>query len=280
VTDDYLPTLQAHLGERYRLHGEVAHGGMARVYRAEDLVRGGEVAVKVVRPDLAAALGHDRFLREIRILGRLHHRNILPLLDSSEAGGNLYYVTAYIPGATLQRRLEREGPLPLEEVVRIGRDIAAALDHAHGSGVIHRDVKPGNVLLDDDRALVCDFGIARAVELAGGEQFAASSGFALGTPAYRSPEQATGEAIDSRCDVYGLGCVLYEMLAGEPPFRGATAQAILARALAGEYRAVRTVRPEVIPAAEVAIRSALASEADRRPPTAGELVERFAGERP
>jgi serine/threonine-protein kinase len=253
---------------------------MARVYRAEDLVRGGEVAVKVVRPDLAAALGHDRFLREIRILGRLHHRNILPLLDSSEAGGNLYYVTAYIPGASLQRRLEREGPLPLEEVVRIGRDIAAALDHAHGSGVIHRDVKPGNVLLDDDRALVCDFGIARAVELAGGEQFAASSGFALGTPAYMSPEQATGEAIDSRCDVYGLGCVLYEMLAGEPPFRGATAQAILARALAGEYRAVRTVRPEVIPAAEVAIRSALASEADRRPPTAGELVERFAGERP
>jgi serine/threonine-protein kinase len=280
VTDDYLPTLQAHLGERYRLHGEVAHGGMARVYRAEDLVRGGEVAVKVVRPDLAAALGHDRFLREIRILGRLHHPNILPLLESSAAGGNLYYVTAYIRGASLQRRLERDGPLPLEEVVRIGRDIAAALDHAHGSGVIHRDVKPGNVLLDDDRALVCDFGIARAVELAGGEQFAASSGFALGTPAYMSPEQATGEAIDSRCDVYGLGCVLYEMLAGEPPFRGATAKAILARALAGEYRAVRTVRPEVIPAAEVAIRSALASEADRRPPTAGELVERFAGERP
>jgi serine/threonine-protein kinase len=277
VSDDYLPTLQAHLGDRYRLHGEVALGGMARVYRAEDLVRGGEVAVKVLRPDLAAALGHDRFLREIRILGRLHHPNILTLLDSSGAGGNLYYVTAYIRGASLQRRLEREGPLPLQEVVRIGRDIAAALDHAHGCAVIHRDIKPGNVLLDDDRALVCDFGIARAVELAGREQFAASSGFALGTPAYMSPEQAMGGPIDSRCDVYGLGCVLYEMVAGEPPFTGATAQAILARALAGEYRSVRTVRPEVTPASEAAIRSALESEADRRPRTAAELVEGFAG---
>jgi len=277
VTDILPPGLRAHLGDRYRLHGEVMRGGMARVYRAYDMVRGSEVAIKVLRPELAAALGLDRFLREIRILGRLHHPNILPLLDSREGGGSLYYVSPYIAGSSLQRRLEREGPLPFVEAVRIGRDIAAALDHAHQLDVIHRDIKPGNVLLGEDRALVCDFGIARAVELAGGDRFASSSGFAVGTPTYMSPEQATGEPIDLRCDVYGLGCVLYEMLTGEPPFTGPTAQAVLARSLAEEFRPVRTVRPEVPSAAEAAIRSALASEPDRRPGTAGELVERFSG---
>jgi serine/threonine-protein kinase len=276
VTDDYLQALQAHLRDRYRLHGEVACGGMGRVYRADDLGRGGEVAIKVLRPELAAALGHDRFLREIRILGRLHHPNILPLLDSREGGGSLYSVSPYIAGSSLERRLAREGPLPLEEVVCIAHDVAAALDYAHRHDVIHRDIKPGNVLLAQDRAIVCDFGIARAVELAGGDRLASSSGFVLGTPAYMSPEQATGGAIDSRCDVYGLGCVLYEMLTGEPPFTGATAQAVLARSLSGEFPAIRTVRPDVPAAAESAIRSALASEADRRPRTAGELVARFA----
>ncbi len=248
---------------------------MARVYRADDLVHGGEVAIKVLRPELAAALGHDRFLREIRILARLNHPNILPLLDSRDTGGSLYYVTPFIAGSSLQRRLEQDGPLPLEHLASIARDIAAALDHAHKSDVIHRDVKPGNVLLDDDRALVCDFGIARAVELAGGELRAASSGFALGTPAYMSPEQTMGGTIDSRCDVYGLGCVLYEMLTGEPPFTGPTAQAVLARSLAGEFRPLETVRSDAPAAAESAIRSALASDPDRRPRTAGELVERF-----
>jgi serine/threonine-protein kinase len=275
MTDAHLSALQAHLGDRYRLHGEVARGGMARVYRADDLVRGGEVAIKVIRPELAAAIGHDRFLQEIRILSRLHHPNILPLLDSREDGGSLYYVSRYIAGSSLQRRLAMEGPLPLEEIVRIGRDVAAAVDYAHRSEVIHRDIKPGNILLDDDRALVCDFGIARAVELAGGDRLTSSSGFVLGTPAYMSPEQATGGAIDYRCDVYGLGCVLYEMLTGEPPFTGPTPQAVLARSLSGEFRAVRTVRPAVPAAAEAAIRSGLASEPDRRPRTAAELVERF-----
>jgi serine/threonine-protein kinase len=262
MIDDYLPALQAHLGDRYRLHGEVARGGMGRVYRADDLVRGGEVAIKVLRPELAAALGHDRFLREIRILGRLHHPNILPLLDSREGGGSLYSVSPYIAGSSLERRLAREGPLPMEEVVRIAHDVAAALDYAHQHDVIHRDIKPGNVLLAHDRAIVCDFGIARAVELAGGDRLASSSGFVLGTPAYMSPEQATAGAIDSRCDVYGLGCVLYEMLTGEPPFTGPTAQAVLARSLSGEFRPVRTVRPNVPAAAEAAIRSA-------RPPSSG-----------
>jgi serine/threonine-protein kinase len=276
VTDDYLHALQAHLRDRYRLHGEVARGGMGRVYRADDLVRGGEVAIKVLRPELAAALGHDRFLREIRILGRLHHPNILPLLDSREGGGSLYSVSPYIAGSSLERRLAREGSLPLEEVVRIAHDVAAALDYAHRHDVIHRDIKPGNVLLAQDRAIVCDFGIARAVELAGGDRLVSSSGFALGTPAYMSPEQATAGAIDSRCDVYGLGCVLYEMLAGEPPFTGPTAQAVLARSLSGEFRPVRTVRPDLPAAAEAAISSALASDPDRRPRTAAQLVERFA----
>jgi serine/threonine protein kinase len=275
MINDHLLALQAHLGDRYRLRGEVARGGMGRVYRADDLVRGGEVAIKVLRPELAAALGHDRFLREIRILGRLHHPNILPLLDSREGGGSLYSVSPYIAGSSLERRLAVEGPLPLEEVVRIAHDVAAALDYAHRHDVIHRDIKPGNVLLAQDRAIVCDFGIARAVELAGGDLLASSSGFALGTPAYMSPEQATAGTIDSRCDVYGLGCVLYEMLTGEPPFIGPTAQAVLARSLSGEFRAIRTVRPEVPAAAESAIRSALASEADRRPRTAEELMARF-----
>ena len=275
MTDAYLPALQAHLGDRYRLHGEVARGAMARVYRADDLVLGGEVAIKVIRPELAAAVGHDRFLQEIRILARLNHPNILPLLDSREAGGSLYYVSRYIAGSSLQRRLATEGPLPLEEVIRIGRDVAAALDYAHGNEVIHRDVKPGNILLDENRALVCDFGIARAVELAGGDWLTSSSGFVLGTPAYMSPEQATAGAIDRRCDVYGLGCVLYEMLTGEPPFTGPTAQAVLARSLSGQFLAIRTVRPDVPAPVEAAIRSGLASEPDRRPRTAAELVERL-----
>jgi len=277
MAHDHLPALQAHLGDRYRLHGEVGRGGMARVYRADDLVRGGEVAIKVLRPELAAALGHGRFLQEIRILARLRHPNILPLLDSGEGGGSLYYVSPYIAGLSLQRRLATEATLSVEEVVRIGRDVAAALDYAHGNEVIHRDVKPGNILLGEDRALVCDFGVARAVELAGGDQLASSSsGFVLGTPAYMSPEQATGGALDYRCDVYGLGCVLYEMLTGESPFTGPTAQAVLARSLSGEFRPVRTVRPEVPAAVEAAIRSALASEPERRPRTAAQLVERFA----
>jgi serine/threonine protein kinase len=247
---------------------------MARVYRADDLVRGGEVAVKVLRPELAAALGSDRFLREIRILGRLHHPNILPLLESSEVAGSLYYVAPYIAGASLQRRLQREASLPVQDVLRIARDIAAALDYAHDRHVIHRDIKPGNVLLADDRAIVCDFGIARAVELAAGDRLGSSSGFALGTPAYMSPEQATGGAIDARTDVYGLGCILYEMLTGEPPFTGPTAQAVLARSIAGEIRPVRTVRPDVPPGLEAAIRHALASDPEGRPGTAGELVQR------
>lgn len=275
MADDYIQSLQVHLGDRYRLRGEIARGGMARVYRADDLRRGHEVAIKVVRPELAAALGHDRFLREIRILERLRHPNILPLLDSHQVGESLYYATPFVAGSSLQRRLERDGPLPLAEVVRIAHDVAAALDYAHGQNVIHRDVKPGNVLLDRERALVCDFGIARAMEVAGGDRLTSSSGLALGTPAYMSPEQATCGTIDGRCDVYGMGCVLYEMLTGEQPFKGPTAQAVLARSLAGEFRSVRSVRPDAPVEADAALRAALASAPDQRPGTAGELLRRF-----
>jgi eukaryotic-like serine/threonine-protein kinase len=249
---------------------------MAKVYRAEDRARGGDVAIKVLRPELAAALGHERFLREIRILGRLHHPNILPLLDSGEGGGSLYFIAPYIAGS-LQRRLEQDGPLPLSEVTSIARDVASALDHACRQDVIHRDVKPGNVLLDGERAVVCDFGVARALEVAGGERLSSSSGFAIGTPAYMSPEQAIGGAVDARTDVYGLGCVVYEMLTGEPPFTGPTPQAILARSLAGEVRPVRTVRPEVTPVMEAAIVAALASDRELRPRTAGDLVASLEG---
>ncbi len=234
------------------------------------------MAIKVLRPELAAALGPERFLREIRIMGRLHHPNILPLLDSGQGGGSLYLIAPYI-ARSLQRRLEQHGPLPLTEVTRIARDVAAALDHARQHDVIHRDIKPGNVLLDNERAIVCDFGVARALEVAGGERLISSSGFVIGTPAYMSPEQATGGAIDARTDVYGLGCVLYEMLTGEPPFTGPTPQAILARSLAGDVRPVRTVRPEVPSAVEAAIAAALAGDRDLRPRTAGELMERLEG---
>ena len=226
-------------------------------------------------PSSPPAIGSDRFLREIRILARLRHPHILPLLDSSVGGGSLYYVSPYIAGSSLQHRLARDGPLDLAEALGIAGDIAAAIDHAHREDVIHRDVKPGNVLLDAGRAIVCDFGIARAVELAAGDQLSTTSGFALGTPAYMSPEQASGGPIDFRSDVYGLGCVIYEMLAGEPPFSGPTAQAVLARSLAGEYRSLCTVRPELSAAADAAIRAALASEPEGRPRTAMELVSRL-----
>jgi eukaryotic-like serine/threonine-protein kinase len=275
VSDPFLATLQTHLGDRYRIQGEVARGGMARVYRADDIVGGGPVAIKVLRPELGASVGPDRFLREIRILARLHHPNILPLLDSRNADGHLCYISPFIAGASLQRRLEQEHELPWDTVVRIGRDLAAALDYAHRNDVIHRDVKPGNILLDETRAIVCDFGVARAVELAGGDRLASSSGFAVGTPAYMSPEQATGGSLDYRCDIYSMGCVLYEMLTGEPPFTGATAQAVLARSLAGAIPPIRTVRPDVPEQAELAIRAALAGDRERRPRSAGQLAERL-----
>ena len=225
--------LAAALAGRYRLERELGRGGMATVYLAHDLKHDRDVALKVLRPELAASLGAERFLAEIRLTAKLQHPHIVPLFDSGEAGGFLYYVMPYIEGESLRTRLEREKRLDVEAMLALARPVAQALAYAHEAGVVHRDIKPENILLSRGQPFVTDFGIARAVQAAGGERLTAT-GLAIGTPAYMSPEQALGEAgVDARSDVYSLGCVIYELLVGEPPFGGATVQALIARRLAG-----------------------------------------------
>ena len=210
--------LATSLAERYRIERELGSGGMATVYLAHDLRHDRDVAVKVLHPDLGAALGGERFLSEIKTTARLQHPHILPLLDSGTAGGLLYYVMPYVRGETLRGRLDRERQLPIDDALRIAREVADALAHAHGLGVIHRDIKPENILLQGGHALVADFGIALAVQQAGGQRIT-QTGLSLGTPHYMSPEQATGErTVDARTDIYALGAVTYEMPVGEPPF--------------------------------------------------------------
>src|SRR5438874_659619 len=261
---ELLARLRGALADRYAIDRELGHGGMATVYLAQDLKHGRAVAIKVLRPELAAALGAERFLREIEIAARLTHLHILPLHDSGEAAGFLYYVMPYVEGESLRDRLKREPQLPVEEAVRIAREVAAALSHAHAHDVVHRDIKPENILLSGGEAVVADFGIARAIVAAGAEQLT-DTGLAVGTPGYMSPEQATGaEHLDGRSDVYSLGCMLYEMLAGHPPFLGTTAQEILARHSLDAVPPLRTIRPELPEAVELAVRKALAkSPADR-----------------
>src|SRR5216117_1326026 len=216
--DSLLDRLQVSLAGRYAIERELGRGGMATVYLAEDMKHRRPVAVKVLSPELAAGLGTDRFLREIEIAARLTHPHILPLHDSGVADGGLFYVTPYIEGESLRARIERERQLPLDDALRLAREIASALGHAHHHGLVHRDIKPENVLLSDGIALVADFGIARAVG-GPGEVGLTTAGTTLGTPAYMAPEQATaGSTVDARADLYSLGCVLYEMLAGTPPF--------------------------------------------------------------
>ena len=261
--------LQAALVARYALDRELGHGGMATVYLAQDLKHGRPVAIKVLRPELAAALGAERFLREIEIAARLTHPHILPLHDSGEANGFLYYVMPYLEGESLRDRLNREPQLPVEEAVRIAREVASALSYAHSHDVVHRDIKPENILLSGGEAVVADFGIARALVAAGADKLT-DTGLAVGTPGYMSPEQAMAEPrIDGRADTYALGCVLYEMLAGHPPFLGTTAQEILARHTLDPVPPLRTIRREVPPAVEQAVLRALAkSPADRFPSAA------------
>ncbi len=223
--------LETALSDRYRIEREIGAGGMATVYLAHDLKHDRDVAIKVLHPDLGAALGADRFLAEIKTTAKLQHPHILPLLDSGDAGGLLFYVMPLVEGETLRARLEREQQLPIDVAVRIATETAGALDYAHRHGVIHRDIKPENILLHDGRAVVADFGIALAVSAASGPRMT-QTGLSLGTPQYMAPEQAMGERqIDGRADVYALGAVLYEMLIGEPPFTGATVQAIVAKVL-------------------------------------------------
>jgi serine/threonine-protein kinase len=257
-------TLNAVLAERYRIERELGAGGMATVYLAEDVRHHRKVALKVLHPELSAVLGPERFLKEIELTASLQHPHILPLFDSGDAGGQLYYVMPLVDGETLRTRLERERQLPIAEAVRLATEVADALSYAHGRGVIHRDIKPENVLLQGGHALVADFGIALAVQQAGGQRMT-QTGLSLGTPQYMSPEQAMGEkAIDARTDIYALGAVTYEMLTGEPPFSGPTVQSIVAKVLTERPMALTAVRDTIPPGVESAVLSALAKlPADR-----------------
>jgi serine/threonine-protein kinase len=275
VSTDLLASVRAALARRYVVERQLGRGGMATVFLAQDVRSRDPVAIKVLHPEVAVALGAGRFAREIRILARLSHPNILPLLDSDEAGTHVYYVMPYAAGETLGALIAREGRLPLARAVAITRDIAAALDYAHDRQVIHRDIKPDNILLEPGRAVLCDFGVARAVMESIGEG-ASSSGLVVGTPAYMSPEQATGSGqVDHRSDIYSLGCVVYQMLAGEPPFSGPTSLAIRARHLQEMPRSLRLLRPELPPAVDAAVQAALAKLPGDRPPTGAELVRRL-----
>jgi len=266
---DAVARLTAALAGRYRIAREIGAGGMATVYLAEDVKHRRQVAVKVLNPGLAAALGAERFLREIEIAAGLHHPHILPLYDSGEAGGFLYYVMPLAEGESLRERLDREKQLPIEDALRIASEVADALSYAHSHDVIHRDIKPGNILLESGHAVVADFGIARAITAAGGQTLTAT-GMAIGTPAYMSPEQAAGEkALDGRSDLYALGCVLYEMLAGQPPFTGPTVESVIHQHLAVEVPSISGIRPAVPAAVAAALQRALAkTPADRFNPVA------------
>ena len=267
------------LADRYRVERVIGEGGMATVYLAQDLKHGRQVALKVMRPELAATLGADRFLREVAIAAQLNHPHILPMHDSGEADGVLYYVMPYVEGESLSARLKREGPLPVADAVRLAREVAEALVYAHKRGIIHRDIKPANILLNEGHALVADFGIARAVGAEG--DAITKTGLAVGTPQYMSPEQATGaREVDGRTDVYALGAVLYEMITGEPPFTGPTPQSIIARSLTERPRALSATRDGLPPGLEPVVAKALAKTAADRYPTAASLAEALAAVEP
>jgi serine/threonine-protein kinase len=258
--------LNAALAGRYVVARRIGSGGMATVYLARDLRHDRPVALKVLNPELGAVLGVERFLSEIHVTANLQHPNLLPLFDSGESEGLLFYVMPYVEGESLRARLDREKQLPIDDAVRIAASVGGALDYAHRHGVIHRDLKPENILLPDGQPLVADFGIALAVSNAGGQRIT-QTGLSLGTPQYMSPEQATGDrTLDARSDIYSLGAVLYEMLTGEPPHQGNTAQAIIAKVLTDKPRPVRLTRDTVPPGVAAAVERALAKlPADRFP---------------
>ena len=249
--------LTAALADRYRVERELGQGGMATVYLAHDLRHDRKVAVKVLKPELAAVIGAERFLTEIRTTANLQHPHILPLHDSGAAGTALFYVMPFVEGESLRQRLEREKQLPVEDALRITSEVASALDYAHRRGVIHRDIKPENILLHDGSALVADFGIALAASHAGGSRLT-ETGMSIGTPNYMSPEQAIGEReLTGRSDVFSLGCVTYEMLTGDPPFNASTAQAVVARVMTEDPRPITVQRRSVPQAVEAAVFTAL-----------------------
>src|SRR2546427_4782627 len=269
--------LRIALVDRYVLERELGQGGMAVVFLARDRRHDRAVAIKVLRQEIAAALGAERFLREIQIAAKLHHPHILPLYDSGAAGDLLYYVMPYVEGESLRQRLDRETQLPLDDALAITRQVASALAYAHSHDVVHRDIKPENILIESGEAVVADFGIARAITAAGGDKLT-QTGMAIGTPLYMSPEQAAGGgAIDGRSDLYSLACVLYEMLAGHPPFLGGTAQAIIARHALDPVPPLRTARGTVSGAVEQALDRALAKSPADRYTTALQFAEALGG---
>ena len=264
---------QTLLGGRYRLEREIGRGGMAIVWLAQDLKLSRDVAVKVLLGELAFAMGPERFKREIDVVSRLSHPNVLPIDDYGEFEGQMYYVMPFITGETIHKRLERERQLNVQDAVKIAFQVASALDYAHRQGIVHRDIKPENILLQDGEALVADFGIARAITEGGGAKLT-STGVTLGTPTYMSPEQAMADpGIDGRSDIYSLGCVLYEMLAGQPPFSGPTAQAIIARHQLDEAPSLSIVRGTIPEEVEDVVMQALAKLPADRYASAGEMAE-------
>src|SRR5207302_404944 len=269
---DLAGRLAVALTGRYAIERELGHGGTALVFLGRDPKHERLVAIKVLRPELAVALGAERFLREIKLTARLNHPHILPLLDSGEAAGFLYYVMPYVEGESLRDRLVREPQLPVEEALIIAREVADALEYAHQQGVVHRDIKPENILISAGHAVVADFGIARAIQAAGA-QTVTQTGTLLGTPAYMSPEQAAGESeLDGRSDIYSLGCVLYEMWAGAPPFTASTAQAVIAMRFTHRPPEVSSVRDGVPVWGSRAVAKALARDPAGRYATAAQLA--------
>jgi serine/threonine protein kinase/Tfp pilus assembly protein PilF len=258
------PQLESALASRYKLDRELGRGGMATVYLAEDVRHGRRVALKVLHPELSSALGPDRFLREIKLAARLNHPHIVPLFDSGEAAGFLFYVMPVVEGESLRDRLLRDGQIPIEEALQLVRGIASALDYAHRNNIVHRDIKPENVMLQEGEAMVMDFGIAKAVSVAAGDTLT-QTGMMVGTPAYVSPEQAAGDSVvDGRSDQYSLACVLYEMLSGRKPFVGATAQAVLSKRFTEPVPSLRSVFAAAPEEVETALGKALSKDATER----------------
>src|SRR5204863_3883556 len=263
--------LREGLAGRYDVERELGRGGMATVYRARDTQHDRPVALKVLHPELAESLGAERFQREIRVAASLQHPHILSVHDSGSTNGHLWFTMPFVKGESLRDRLTRERQLPVADALRITREVALALDYAHRRGVIHRDIKPENILLTDGQALVADFGIARALGTVG--ENLTSTGTIIGTPAYMSPEQAAGDlTIDGRTDIYSLGCVLYEMLAGEPPFSAPTTQALIARVITESARPLHSVRSTISRQLSGAVEQAMAKSPADRPATAADFA--------
>jgi eukaryotic-like serine/threonine-protein kinase len=255
--------VQANLGAAYTVERELGGGGMSRVFVAHDATRDRSVVLKILPPELAAGLSLERFQREIRLAAQLQHPHIVPVIGTGDADGLPYYMMPFVSGESLRDRLRREPQLPIHQAVQVACEVAQALDYAHGHDIVHRDIKPENVLLHDGHALVADFGICRAITHSTDVDPITLTGMAVGTPQYMSPEQAAGEReIDGRSDIYSLGCVLYEMLVGEAPFTGRTAQAVIAKRFAGTAPSIRVVRPMVPAEVERAVVRALARAPD------------------